>query len=88
MPQNAPMPLPERPGRGRQRLTNFLMELHDDPETLVQFKQDPKSTIQNSKLSEVHKRLLMTGTPKAISRAVKREIGPSPEIMVIVLVVP
>ena len=70
-----------------QSLKGFLMELHDDPKSLVNFKKDPKAAIQGSQLSGDHKKVLLSGDPRKISQQLRKEIGAPQSIIVIVLVV-
>ena len=53
-------------------LTTFLKKLIQ-PEVLSQFREDPKSFIQNANLSMRHKKLLMSKDPQKIAKAVAAE---------------
>lgn len=68
-----------------QSLGDFLESLHDNPRLLVKFRRDPRATIEQSKLSQDHKDMLLKGDPGEIRKAVVDEIGPA-QFIVIVLV--
>jgi len=56
-------------------LTEFLIEIGEDPAKQIDYLDDPGGYIQAADLSAEHKDLLLTGTDEEIMAEVAREAG-------------
>lgn len=54
-------------------LTDFLLELAQDPEKAEAFKKDPDKVMAEAGLSEEDQKLLRSGDPQAIREAIDEE---------------
>jgi hypothetical protein len=54
-------------------LTDFLLELAQDPEKADAFKENPRQVMADAGLSEEDQELLLSGDPQAIRNAIDEE---------------
>ena len=60
-------------------LTNFILDLAEKTQTVVEFEKDPEAVMLRAGLSAAERALLDSRNPKAITEAVIREIAPGIE---------
>jgi hypothetical protein len=54
-------------------LTDFLIELANDPQKAADFKKDPKKVMTEAGLSQADQELILSGDPQALRAAVDEE---------------
>ena len=68
-------------------LTNYVLQLAQDPAALEQLQQNPQAAFENAGLSPAEQAVLTSGDPRTITTAIATDLGmTSPDLSSVVVI--